>query len=72
MSEEKKKLFYTKIFEKCSPKSNDEFEECCKDEADNILTKVESFSKIMDKTTDRFEKVFKKTINEDDHSGREE
>ena len=57
MSEDnmKKNLFYTRVFEKCSPKPKDEFEGCCKDEAESILTKVEVFNKIIKETDNRLE-----------------
>ncbi len=42
MSEEKNKLFYTKLYEKCSPKDREtgEFEECCQDGVTERLSNI--------------------------------
>ena len=57
--DEKDKLFYTKLFEKCSPKPKDEFEDCCRDEANKTVSDRANIimDKIMDKNLDKIEKL---------------
>lgn len=75
MENKKKSLFYSDMYKKCSPRSinTTEFEECCKDEADSIIKKVDSLNHLIghlekkeSPPLDTSERIMDKVLDKDD------